>query len=104
MKKLTKNTIIIIGILLCAIVVILNICVSAEISNNLEEKVKITINSPIKLLIIGILIILIYLIINRIKKIKISKKRKKDSINYYFNNIRFITNSMDKHKSSHASK
>lgn len=76
MNKLIKNTIIIVGILLSAIVLILNICVSAEISNNLEEKVKIVINSPIKLLIICILIILIYLIINKRKKIKISKNGK----------------------------
>lgn len=75
MNKLIKNTIIIIGILLCTIVLMLNIAVTSRISDNLEEKVNVTINSPIKLLIVGIVIISVYIIINKIKRIKISKKR-----------------------------
>ena len=75
MNKLIKNTIIIIGILLCTIVLMLNIGVTSRISDNLEEKVNVTINSPIKLLIVGIVIISVYIIINKIKRIKISKKR-----------------------------
>lgn len=75
MNKLIKNTIIIIGIILCAIVLALNVCVTSTISDNLEEKVKTSINSPIKLIITGILVVLICIASNKMKRIKISKKR-----------------------------
>lgn len=104
MNKLIKNTIIIIGILLSAIVLILNIFVSSTISNSLEEKVKVVINSPIKLLLSGIVIIVIYFIIDRINKSRISKKRKNNIFSNYVTNICAIASRMDKYKRSKSDK
>lgn len=104
MNKLIKNTIIIIGILLSAIVLILNIFVSSTISNSLEEKVKVVINSPIKLLLSGIVIIVIYFIIDRINKSRISKKRKNNIFSNSVTNICAIASRMDKYKRSESNK
>ncbi len=76
MEKLVKNTIAVIGLILCLIVLILNIFYITTIESNLSEKVNIEIYGIIELIITLAMIVIIYKILKKFKNGTYSKNEK----------------------------